>query len=245
MGAEISFGINPIHVHHLIQKNHDFWNHERSLTALLTYMVISLFVWIPFADYSHGWWGFLLSELIFNLIILAGLFSVLTRWRKQLFFIAIALLASAFRILSFLTETNWSRELSYVLAIVFFVLLAQKVREHIFKDGPVNFYRVQGSVVIFLIIGIVYAWVYTLVEALLPGSFSSVVSSAQHPTLFSQFLYFSFVTMSTLGYGDLIPTGALAKSLVIFQGIIGLLYPVVLIARLVSMEVTHTMQNKR
>ena len=58
--------------------------------------------------------------------------------------------------------------------------------------------------------------------------------------MFAHFLYFSFSTMTTLGFGDMIPTRSLAKSLVIFQGMIGLLYPVVMIARLVSMEVTHS-----
>jgi len=232
-------------MHHLLQKNHDFWTHERSLTALLVYMSISLFVWIPLADYGHYWWGFLISDILFNLIILAGVFSVLTRWRKQLFFIVVAVFGSLFRIISFLTDSMIIQLAGHVFAIIFFALLARMVLQHIFKDGPVNHFRIEGSIVVFMIIGVIYAWLYTLLESLLPGSFAITESSQSYKDLFSQFLYFSFVTMTTLGYGDMIATGSLAKSLVIFQGMIGLLYPVVLIARLVSLEVTHSTQIKK
>jgi Ion channel len=232
-------------MHPLLQKNHEFWNHERSLTALLVYMSISLFVRIPLADYADYWWGFLISDILFNLIILAGVFSVLTRWRKQLFFIVIAVLVSLLRIISFLTDNIAIQLTGYVCAIIFFALLARMVMQHIFKDGPVNHFRIEGSVVVFMIIGIMYAWSYTLLESLLPWSFAITESSQHYNDLFSQFLYFSFATMTTLGFGDMIATGSLAKSLVIFQGMIGLLYPVILIARLVSLEVTHSAQMKK
>jgi hypothetical protein len=228
-----------------IQRNHEFWNHERSLSALLIYMGISLFVWIPLADYSDRWWGFLISDILFNLIILAGVFSVLTRWRKQILFISIAILVSLLRIFSFLTEVKWVELAGYVLAILFFTQLARMVMKHIFKDGPVNHYRIEGSIAVFMIIGIVYAWLYTILESFLPGSFAITEASQSYHDLFSQFLYFSFITMTTIGFGDMIATGSLAKSLVIFQGMIGLLYPVILIARLVSMEVTHSAQGKK
>lgn len=232
-------------VHPLLQKNHEFWNHERSLTALLIYMSISLFVWLPLSDYSDLWWGFLIIDILFNLIILAGVFSVLTRWKNQIFFITIAITVSLLRIVSFLTDNITLQLIGYVFAIVFFTLLARMVMQHIFKDGPVNHYRIEGSIVVFMIIGIIYAWFYTLLEALLPGSFAITEPSQNYRDLFSQFLYFSFVTMTTIGYGDMIATGSLAKSLVIFQGMIGLLYPVILIARLVSLEVTHSSQSKK
>lgn len=197
------------------------------------------------ADHSYEWWSFLISDLLFNLIILAGVFSVLTRWKEQIYFIAIAFLASMFRIIEFLTELQWTELTGYVFALLYFALLARMVMQHIFKEGHVNYYRIQGSVVVFMIIGIVYALLYSLIESLLPGSFAITEITQTHKNLFSQFLYFSFVTMTTLGFGDIIPIGSLAKSLVIFQGMIGLLYPVLLIARLVSMEVAHSMQTRK
>ncbi|MBK5278191.1 MAG: hypothetical protein JJE09_04930 [Bacteroidia bacterium] len=231
-------------MHNLIRRNYEFWNHERSLKALLIYITIALFVWIPLADYSDEWWSFLISELFFNMIILAGVFSVLTRWRKQLIFISIATLTSLLRIVSFFTHLQWAQMTGYFFAILFLIHLANLVLQHIFKEGPVNFYRIQGSIIVFMVIGIVYAFVYTLLESFHPGSFTITEPSQSYKNLYAQFLYFSFATMTTLGFGDMIPTQSIGKSLVIFQGMIGLLYPVIMIARLVSLELSHSATNK-
>jgi len=229
----------------LLRINNEFWNHERSLSALLVYLAISVFVWIPLGDYPGQWWSFLISDILFNLIILAGVFSVMTRWKRQLFFIIIAMAASFSRILYFVVHDQWIQVSSYFFAIVFFVYLVKRVLSHIFKDGPVNFYRIQGSVVVFMLVGLIYSLLYTLVEFFFPGSFSSTHVSSAYQPISSHFMYFSFVTMTTLGLGDMIPVGSLAKSLVVFQGMIGLLYPVIMIARLVSMEVAHSTLGKR
>ena len=227
-------------MHPLLRKNYEYWNHERSLSALLIYLAIALFTWIPLSEYAAEWWSFLITDLLFNLIILAGVFSVLTRWKKQLIFLMVALLATIVRLLAFTTQSDNLQLLSYCLAIAFFYLLGRMVLRHIFKEGPVNFYRIQGSIVIFMMVGMVYANLYAITEFLIPGSFAGTHANVQFKPVFSQFLYFSFVTMTTLGFGDLIPVGAFAKSLAVFQGMFGLLYPVVMIARLISMEVAHT-----
>lgn len=229
----------------LLRINNEFWNHERSLSALLVYLAISVFVWIPLGDYPGQWWSFLVSDILFNLIILAGVFSVMTRWKRQLFFIIIAITASFSRILYFVVQDQWIQISSYFFAMVFFGYLVKRVLSHIFKDGPVNFYRIQGSVVVFMLVGLIYSLLYTLVEFFFPGSFSATHVSSTYQPVSSHFMYFSFVTMTTLGLGDMIPVGSLAKSLVVFQGMIGLLYPVIMIARLVSMEVAHSTLGKR
>jgi hypothetical protein len=108
-----------------------------------------------------------------------------------------------------------------------------------------NFYRIQGSIIIFLIVGIVYAMIYAVLESIQPGSLAVVRTPGENSSEFSQVLYFSFVTMTTMGIGDMIPVSPLAKSLVVFQGMVGLLYPVIMIARLVSLEVTHSVHLKK
>lgn len=228
----------------LLKLNNEFWTHERSLTALLVYLALAIFLWMPLADYR--WWGFFISDLLFNLILLSGVYAVLTRWKKQLIFITIAILASSFRIMSLFIENEWVEVINLVITILFLAFLARMVLRHIFKEGPVNFYRIQGSIVVFMIIGIVWAFVYNLLELIMPGSFSNTGSNDAMTHPFSEFLYFSFVTITTVGTGDIAPIHPTAKSLVIFEGMIGLLYPVIMIARLVAMEVEHSraLRNK-
>ncbi|MEO5977156.1 MAG: potassium channel family protein [Chryseolinea sp.] len=230
-------------MHQLLKRNNEFWNHERSLTALLVYMGSAIFIWISLQGFNQYWAAFVSGELLFSLIILAGIFAVQARWRRQLVFIGSGILASVLRLICFVHTSLFIEVFSYGVTTLFLFLLARLVLSHIFKEGPMNFYRIQGSIVVFLILGIIYAMVYTVVELLSIGSFVSQTSTTLHGARYPQLLYFSFTTMSTLGIGDIIPNSPFAKALVVFQGMLGLLYPVVMIARLVSMEVSYTMRK--
>jgi hypothetical protein len=232
-------------MHQLLKQNQEFWNHERSLTALLVYMCLAIICWIGLGDVHHLWWAFAITDILFNLILLAGVFAVVTRWRQQFGFIAIAFLAGLFRILSFFTIKPFALVLSHLFGVIFFVLLARMVLKHIFKDGPMNFYRIQGSIVVFLIVGIIYAMIYAMLDSVSAGAFAVTAGSKTVINDFAQFLYFSFITMTTVGIGDMVPLSPAAKALVVFQSIIGLLYPVIMIARLVSLEVNHSVGNRR
>jgi len=203
-------------------------------------MCLSLLCWIGLGDYSNRWWAFGITDLLFNLIILAGVFAVFTEWRRQVVFIVIALLAVLFQILAFLIPDAMWIVTSYACSGIFFVLLARQVVKHIFKDGPMNFYRIQGSIIVFFVVGLVYAFVYAIMETLWPRSLVVVMNTHESIGRFSELLYFSFVTMSTMGIGDVVPVSPVAKALVVFQGLFGLLYPVVMIARLVSLEISHS-----
>lgn len=222
----------------LLKINNDFWTNERSLKALLIYLALALFTWMPLSQLEYG---YIVTDLFFNLILLSGVFAVVTRWRRQVPLIILAILAGVFRIVTFIVTEPAVIFINSTITIIFLVTLAHMVTMHIIKDGPVNFYRIEGSLVVYLIIGIVMAFLYDIVELIEPGSFTftTLVTSYENHS-FSDFLYFSFVTQATLGYGDMVPVGALAKSVVIFHGMMGMLYPVVIIARLITLEIEHS-----
>jgi hypothetical protein len=89
-----------------------------------------------------------------------------------------------------------------------------------------------GAVVGYLFIGIVFGMLYMLVEQFVPGSLRFSASPDRH-LAWGDTTFFSFVTLTTIGYGDLIPAGGL-RALVLVQGIIGAMYPPVLIGRLLA-----------
>ncbi|MBS1544065.1 MAG: hypothetical protein JST14_10555 [Bacteroidetes bacterium] len=220
----------------LLRRNREFWTHERSLSALLIYLSLMLLLWMPAS--GHTWLEFIFKDLLFILITVAGVYSVLTNWKRQLFFIGLATLAAALRVVNFLTPSVNLNAVNDALTILFFVFLSYFVLHHIFKDGPVNFYRIQGSLVVFMIMGFFWAFLYHLLEDVNPGSFATMKGPV---TLdYGQYVYFSFVTMTTLGYGDITAVHPIARSLVVFEGMIGLLYPTVMVARLVAMELEHS-----
>ncbi len=221
----------------LIHKNREFWTHERSLSALLIYLTLSILTWIPLS--GMRWWEFVIRDILFNLILLSGIFAVFTKWRHLGFFITLAVAAFILRIVSFTASVVWIEVFSNAITFLFLGLLAWMVLRHIYKIGPVNKYRIQGSLVVYLIMGLLWALIYHSAWLLEPGSFGGPEVIESSPRAFAEFIYFSFVTMTTLGYGDIVAEAPLVRAAVIFEGMAGMLYPVLMIARLVALELQH------
>jgi hypothetical protein len=101
-----------------------------------------------------------------------------------------------------------------------------------FKPGEITFQRIQGSIVVYLLMGLVFAYTFQAIYFFAGASSFNNISGSDLKT----FLYFSFTTLTTVGYGDITPVHSLARSLANFEALVGQLYPAILIARLVSME---------
>lgn len=103
----------------------------------------------------------------------------------------------------------------------------------IFLPGPVDLNKVTGSLCVYLLIGIAWAELYQLLHGFDPGSFSGIEEQEGH-ALSWRFLYFSFVTLTTLGYGDVLPLTIYAQTLTAAETVVGQFYLAVLVAGLVS-----------
>ena len=97
--------------------------------------------------------------------------------------------------------------------------------------------------VCFLLLGLCWAFIYALIEVLNPGSFS--VASITTAGSSSAYTYFSFVTLTTLGYGDISPVAQVARSFAILEAITGQMYLAVLVARLVGTQIAHDMASEK
>ena len=96
-----------------------------------------------------------------------------------------------------------------------------------------------GGVVLYLNIGLTFAVVYALLSHVSPDAFVLPSPAPERPLHPSYFAYFSFVTLTTVGYGDTVPVEAIAKSLATLEAALGQLYPAIILARLVSIEVSQ------
>jgi len=102
--------------------------------------------------------------------------------------------------------------------------------------------EIIGTFNIYLVMGFTWAYVYMLLELSAPGSFQTADASE---AMGLRFIYFSFITLTTVGFGDTIPTSPLAQMLVILEAIIGQFYVAVVVAYLVSMYITHELTANR
>ena len=99
--------------------------------------------------------------------------------------------------------------------------------------------KVTGSLCVYLLIGIAWAELYQLLQGYDPSSFAGVEQQQGH-ALSWRFLYFSFVTLTTLGYGDVLPLTIYAQTLTAMETVIGQFYLAVLVAVLVSAYLSDT-----
>ena len=103
--------------------------------------------------------------------------------------------------------------------------------------GRVTLRRIEGAIAAYLLIGLIFAGAYELVGALAPGAFLRNGAPMAAHALGGDFVFFSFVTLTTTGYGDMVPVHPVARSLALLEAITGQLFLAVVLARLVSLEI--------
>jgi len=104
--------------------------------------------------------------------------------------------------------------------------------------------RIVGTINLYLMFGVLWATVYAFIERMIPGSFAGL-SRPIVQGWSGEWLYFSFVTMSTLGYGDLVPVSATARTFAYLQAIFGQFYIAILVAGLVSAYITERLRAEQ
>jgi hypothetical protein len=206
-----------------------FWADDRGLSIFLPLLLIAAFVIPPLVPPGSG--RSLAGDVVFALLLISGVLALAERGMASVILMPVAILTLLVDLGSwvFPVPEPWVLGTSLLSLVLFlFVLLGQTLR-----DGPVTFHRIQGAVAAYLLLGVIWAHAFGLVELLRPGAFSGPVNPADGPR---SFFYFSFVTLTTVGYGDILPVHPTARSLAALEAVVGPLYLAILIARLVSLR---------
>ena len=132
---------------------------------------------------------------------------------------------------------------SFAALLGFLCIAIWCVLKQIAVTNVISANRIIGAVSLYLLLGVFWATAYTLVEIANPGSFDGLVIR-DHQGWDSDWLYFSFVTMTTLGYGDLLPLSAIARFLAYMQAVFGQFYIAILVAGLVSAYLSQRQENR-
>jgi len=114
--------------------------------------------------------------------------------------------------------------------------LSVVVARAVFGSGRVTYHRVVGAVLLYLIIGLVFVALFGFVALSIPDAFTNLATLKGDFAIAGNLIYFSFVTLTTTGYGDIAPVHPYARSLANVEAIIGQIYPATLLARLVTLE---------
>ena len=212
-----------------------YWTEERSLSVMLLLLVLQIFVLTPASLIGRAFQ--MVSSLFICLMLAAGLITMVKpgvfRWMGSVIVVGVVLFKSA----NLFWDVQWLSVGDTLLTLLSLSLLIYIVFLQIRREGPVSAHRIRGAIAEYLLIGLLFAFLYSLIAELTPGAFIIPSSSAGLPGLNAEaFYYFSIVTLTTVGFGDITAIHPFVRSLVMIEALIGQLYPTILIARLVTME---------
>ncbi|MDB5461506.1 MAG: Ion transport 2 domain protein [Caulobacteraceae bacterium] len=126
------------------------------------------------------------------------------------------------------------RETNIGVTVAFDLAVAWTVAHAAFDAGRVNVHRIMGAVILYLYIGLIFASLYRVSALWLHPSFSGLQTT--RGANFGELIYFSFTTLTTAGFGDIIPVHPFMRSLTNLESVIGQLYPATFLARLVTLH---------
>lgn len=143
-----------------------------------------------------------------------------------------------FSIFSALLDDSGFDQLYLLLLLSFFISSALRTGKQVLFTGEIDNNKILGAICLYLLIGLIWAVLFTLIQLGFPDAFNNTIDSKLWFSLFPEFIYFSFVTLTTLGFGDISPHLPLARFLVYLEAIIGQFYLAILVASLVGSHVT-------
>lgn len=123
-----------------------------------------------------------------------------------------------------------------VATLAFLLLATTESFRQIASTNTMSGNRIVGAICVYLLLGVIWSVCYSLLELLIPNSFSGLTENATS-SWNPDWIYYSFVTLTTLGYGDILPVTFLARSLAFMEAVVGQFYVAILVAGLVSAHI--------
>jgi hypothetical protein len=207
------------------------------LTALTVMLAVLMFVIAPLqavgvvgAHYFGFAFGLMLVVAVF---VVSGSVMALT---ATLFAFSLVVVATILRLRQpsaidiYLDASAW---------LIAGLTLAIVVARAVFAPGKVNLHRIVGAILLYLDIGLIFVALFCFIALLEPSAFTGLQPLSDNLAVAGNLIYFSFVTLTSVGYGDIVPLHPFARGIANIEAIIGQLYPATLLARLVTLELEH------
>jgi hypothetical protein len=209
------------------------WIEEKGLHVLLVILALQIFLIFPFFS-EFRIFRFILA-VFYGALLYVGL-AQYTRAKKSAMIWIVAGVIFCLVVIAEFARKKWTEVANDAVFILYCLALAYIVLVRTLSAGPVNLYRIEGSIVAFLLIGLVFCFLHDMIFMISgPGAYKGLGTGDK-----KEFMYFSLVTLTTVGYGDITPAIPVSRSMANLEALIGQLYPAILIARLVSKEISSS-----
>lgn len=209
--------------------------------SLLLFSFILMFLVLPLIPADRGFLDKSIS--VFGLVVLLSCLRAITENRKFfVFMVVLSLINVSIGGTEILREMEMAtfHTLALGFRLVYYLLIFGSIMGYVLDRGPVTGDKIAGAISAYLLMGIIWSVIYSLFFHLQPESFiipehlqaDGIASLGQ--------LYFSFTTLTTLGYGDITPQTHAAKSYAVMEAVCGQIFLSVLVARLIALQIIHS-----
>ncbi|NOZ80691.1 MAG: two pore domain potassium channel family protein [DPANN group archaeon] len=218
-------------------------HHIKGRLVYLLISLISLILFYPFLE------EFLLGNefLIFmaTIIPIAAFYAVSYERRHvgPAFFLAVCFIV--FNWLQAIAPLASLVYLNTFFSVLFYAYITFVLLKRILKSRDIGSDTIFGAISVYLIIGIIFSSIYVSLEMTDRSSFLVSASDASQEMTWPDFVYFSYVTLTTTGYGDIMPRTSLARSITVIESMTGIFYVAILIAQLMGVYIMRRARNLR
>ena len=204
------------------------------LISLLLIFVISPFV-VPY------YYGPTILNVIAAIVLLSATYAVSRRRSFFIFGLSMTIFSIAVTFWLAIAPSYWLVIVSHgslVVAIIFFVVA---ILSYVLGSGKVTWDKIYGATCAYLLLGYAWTFAYSVIEEVQPNSFTLLGAPMPHDVVgrVMQLRYFSFVTLATVGYGDIVPHTQMARTVALLEAMLGQFYLVALVGRLVGLHIVH------
>lgn len=202
--------------------------------AQLMFFLLLLFLFRPGERglaYTFAW------QLIFACVLFAAIFNCHHKKPVKIVAICTGMPAVFCNWASLLYPHPLFVVIGHLFALIFLLVCTISILYLVIVRARVTIETLRGAICVYFMVGYIFTLIYVLLEMLHPGSFQithSHPSAFLHSAYLADMVYFSFITLLAIGYGDITPLTSISQNFVILEGIIGQFYLAILVARLVA-----------
>jgi voltage-gated potassium channel len=210
------------------------------------YLLFSLLIFLFSAAVMSEFPGTVGQDIFSIVTVLMLILSIKSLKTDKTWIWAVYAMVIFFVILTVLGKIFDHQSNSYLtlfLLLLFFIGSFSMAAKQVLLVGDIDGNKIIGSLSLYMLLGLIWAIIYLLLLVMDPTAFSGV-ESANWQQNFSRVAYYSFVTLTTLGYGDVLPTNRIAEFFVYLEAIIGVFYMAIIVSSLISLRLT-AMEKER
>ena len=206
---------------------------------LLLILILLIFILSPFV--VPYYYGPTILNIIAAAILLSATYAVSARRGFLIFGLSLTSISIVLTFWLAARLSHWLIIASHGTLMILIGFFAVVILGYVLRSGKVTSDKIYAAVCVYLLFGYAWAFAYSLIEEVQPGSFTSLTSVGAHDIVsrVMQMRYFSFVTLATVGYGDIVPHTQLARTTALLEAMLGQFYLVALIGRLVGLHIVH------